>query len=85
MTDIGTDEQILTTGESSTPIADDDGLKAALKTKGGGLYGNYPVVRVTKRAKDIGSVRTEGVSTEAVVSMKGNTDTPRWDACCSET
>ena len=65
VTDIEAEDQTLFAGDSSAPITNDDGLKAALRTTGGGLYGNYPVIRVTKRVRDdAGLARKVGISTE---------------------
>lgn len=87
VTDIETDDQALAAGDSDAPIDSDTSLMAALRRTGGGVYGNYPVIRVTKRAADTGGAGNGGISA-AETEAKGKqatTDTPEWEGCCSKT
>lgn len=88
ITDIEFEEQALTGGDANTPIDTDASLTSALQGTGGGMYGNYPVVRVTKR---VAGARGQGGSGDSAQNAqakqsKGAIDAaPAWDECCSRT
>lgn len=87
ITDIETDQQSLTAGDSSTPMATDADLAAGLKRTGGGVYGNYPVIRVSKRPAGGGGGSRGGISAETAGAGKsqGTAAPPDWKGCCSRT
>ena len=88
ITDIEFDEQALTGGDSNRPIDTDATFAAALQGTGGGMYGNYPVVRVTKRVAGAGGYGGSGCSAQKAQSKtsKGVVDAASaWDECCSRT
>lgn len=84
ITDIETNDQALVTGDSNIPIDSDASLAAGLRRTGGGLYGNYPVISVTKRAASARKARQDGVSARSATAT-GAVDVPAWDGCCSRT
>eukprot|EP00752_Nemacystus_decipiens_P003103 g2874.t1 len=87
MTDIETDQQCLTAGDSTTPMATDADLAAGLKRTGGGVYGNYPVIRVSKRPAGAGGASPGAASAETAGAKKpqGAAGPPDWKGCCSRT
>lgn len=87
ITDIETEEQSLAAGDSSTPMATDADLAAGLKVTGGGVYGNYPVIRVSKRAAGAGAASRGGASAKMAGAEKsrGAAAPPDWKGCCSRT
>lgn len=88
ITDIEFDEQALTGGDSNRPIDTDATLAAALQGTGGGMYGNYPVVRVTKRVAGAGGQGGSGdfAQNAQLKNSKGAVDAaPAWDESCSRT
>ncbi|CAM9150392.1 unnamed protein product [Scytosiphon promiscuus] len=89
LTDIETDDQSLTAGDSATPIASDADLTAALRRTGGGVYGNYPVIRVSKRAVGkrggVGGAGAPAARKAAAEERQGATAPPNLESCCSRT
>lgn len=88
ITDIKIEEQALTGGDANRPIDTDASLTAALQGTGGGMYGNYPVVRVTKRvpgAGGQGGSEDPAQSAQAKKSIAAVDVVPAWDECCSRT
>ncbi|CAM9575191.1 unnamed protein product [Hapterophycus canaliculatus] len=89
LTDIETDDQSLTAGDSATPIANDADLTAALRRTGGGVYGNYPIIRVSKRAAGTGgAARVDAppvAQKAAAAEQQGVTAPPDLESCCSRT
>lgn len=87
VTDIETDEQSLTAGDSNTPMASDADLASGLKRTGGGVYGNYPVIRVSKRAGGAEGASRGGTSTKTADAKRsqGAAASPDWKGCCSRT
>eukprot|EP00903_Cladosiphon_okamuranus_P017573 g16186.t1 len=89
ITDIDTDQQSLTAGDSRTPMATDADLAAGLKRTGGGVYGNYPVIRVSKKraAGAGGRASRGGASAEPAGAKKsqGAAAPTNWEGCCSRT
>lgn len=88
ITDIETDQQFLTAGDSTTPMATDADLADGLKRTGGGVYGNYPVIRVSKRVAGAGGASRSAVSSQETAGAKksqGAASPPDWKGCCSRT
>lgn len=96
VTDIETEDQVLTTGDTDSPVDSDAALASALQRSGGGVYGNYPVLRVTRRAAGAasttrrdgggrGTPRSGALSdAQADETTAGDVgETPKWDECCS--
>lgn len=88
ITDIETDDQSLTAGDSSAPMASDSDLAAALRRTGGGVYGNYPVIRVSKRAAGAAAGASRGGASAGKAGAEGpqgGAAAPDWEGCCSRT
>lgn len=89
LTDIETEDQSLTSGDSATPINSDADLTAALRKTGGGVYGNYPIIRVAKRAVGTGGgaggTRPVAQKAAAEEQQAGIIAAPDLEGCCSRT
>ncbi|CAN0115449.1 unnamed protein product [Ectocarpus sp. 12 AP-2014] len=84
LTDIEAEEQSLAAGDSNTPIDSDADLTAALRKAGGGVYGNYPVIRVSKRSKVARGGASAGRAS-AGTAAGATASKVDWEGCCSRT
>lgn len=87
ITDIDISDQELATGDTNASIDSDASLVAALRRTGGGVYGNYPVIRVSKRAGGHAGAGQDGIPPQVAMAVTGQgaTGTPDWQGCCSRT
>eukprot|EP00611_Tribonema_gayanum_P022563 TRINITY_DN454_c0_g1_i2.p1 TRINITY_DN454_c0_g1~~TRINITY_DN454_c0_g1_i2.p1 ORF type:complete len:1026 (+),score=334.69 TRINITY_DN454_c0_g1_i2:184-3261(+) len=79
ITDIEVDEQLITGGPDDQPVSvlSDADLKKALSLGGGGMYGNYPVLRVKKGRAPPPYVPPPSYGTAQLASAAA------WRDCCS--
>ncbi|KAG5179289.1 putative peptide n-glycanase [Tribonema minus] len=79
ITDIEVDEQLITGGPDDQPVSvrSDADLKKALSLGGGGMYGNYPVLRVKKGQAPPPYVPPPSYGTAQLASAAA------WRDCCS--
>lgn len=91
ITDIETDDQVLTAGDTNAAVDSEDSLADALKTRGGGVYGNYPVLTVSKRpagARAMVQASAADSSGNVGTAAKPEQDAaqpPILEECCSRT
>ncbi|CAM9281638.1 unnamed protein product [Ectocarpus sp. 8 AP-2014] len=85
LTDIEAEEQSLAAGDSNTPIDSDADLTAALRKTGGGVYGNYPVIRVSKRSKVARGGASGGRASARTAAGATAASKVDWKGCCSRT
>lgn len=89
VTDIEANDQVLTTGDTSAVVDSDASLASALRRSGGGVYGNYPVLQVARRAAGAHAARQDDGAPNswkqdvAGTTRQGALQTPKWNEGCS--
>lgn len=87
MTGIDRDEQVLTSSEANVPVDSDASLAEALRRTGGGLYGNYPVMKVARSPSPAVSVSAQFAASTSRATVSDGVgkaaSASDWDKCCS--